>query len=292
MKRQWIHALLVLVTTFGLSACAQFQREEVAAAPEEPAPDEGYEEWALMVKGVPIEQLVEEPGALRQAVIELVGTDNTDEIDKFISVVRSRSGNVEDVPANLTGIGAFPGLQLLEAYFASVNELPERRKVSGKIGDYFFNDADKSGHLSVNTKVEYFDTAASYASKTPDRVQRYHWHIEVLPETYEVRPHSGKRDDPFPGTLAFAEPMLTNIEQRGLDHKLWATGTGIDVRQVYEVFSDGSITLLADGHPYYSETAASCIDMLFRGYPPAIDLPAQPAYCLGRCAQPEVVNTR
>lgn len=291
MKRQWINALLVFVTTCGLSSCAQIQREEAPAAMAEAEPEADFQEWVLVVKGVPIQRLVEDPEELRKAVVELVGTDDRGQISEWVSAVRSRAGNAEGVHANLTGLAGFSAVQLLEAYLASFTELDAQRKVSGKIVDYIFDDAEKAGHLAVNTKVEYFDTSESYASQVPDRVKRYHWDIEVTDGTYQVIPHSGNRNDPFPGTLALVEPTLTAVEDRGLDHKLWAKGTGIVVRHVYEVFSDGSITRLPDTHPFYPSTAASCIDMMFAGPPPAIYLPPQPAYCLGRCDHPEVVNT-
>jgi hypothetical protein len=293
MKRQWLNTTVVVATIFGLTACAQVERQEGAAPARiaEAEPEADFEEWALVVKGVPIQRLVEDRERLREAVIELVDTDNQGQISEWVAVVRSRDGNAADVPLNLRGLAGFSAVQLLESYVATFSGLDAQRRVSGKIVDYIFDDAEKAGHLAVNTKIEYFDTSESYASEVPDDVKRYHWDIEVTKGTYLVVPHSGDRNDPFPGTLALVEPTLTNIETRELDHKLWAKGTGIVVRHVYEVFSDGSIARLPDTHPFYMSTEASCIDMMFKGYPPAIRLPVQRFYCLGRCDHPEVVNT-
>lgn len=261
--------------------------------------DEGYEELALMVDGVSIETLAEDPDRLRDAVFAVVETYDPEKIRAWTTTLQSRDGNAADVHENLWGLAGFPGAQLLETYLASLSPTYEKRVVSGKIVDYVFDDAEKDGHLAVNTKVEYFNTPASYAAKVPDRVQRYHWDIDVLKDTYEVRMRQGDPshpDNPFPGTVTFPKsatnPALeSSIWFRGLDHKLWAKGTGIVVRHVYEVLSDGSIERLPDTNAYYRRTDANCIDLMFKGYPPAIDLPEQKYYCLGRCDQPEVVNT-
>ncbi len=173
----------------------------------------------------------------------------------------------------------------------------QRQVITGKIRDYVYDDSTKGGHLAVDTRVEIFKTDESFVAHKPDVTLRYHWDIEIQPGTFEVQPHSGNDLDPFPGTAKYPVPIqftkatLKDIKKRGLKYKLFAKGEEIVVRHIYQVFDDGSIERLPDTDPWYQSTEESCIDIMFDRFPPAIDLPPQRGYCLGRCDQPQVVNT-
>lgn len=299
--RPWLKTTATIVTILGLSACALIQREERAAPARvaEAEPEAGYQEIALVVEGLPIDALFASPARLSEAVLGLADTDNPEQIRAWIDVIESQDGDAADVPSNLTGIAALPSVQLLHAYLASLEGVDFNIRVRGRIDDYIYDAAKQAGHLAVNVKYEIFSTAASYTSGIPDHVKEYHWDVEVTDGTYEVVPHSGDPNNPFPNTLAnlpldrIAGDPTAVPPLPPLVNKLWAKGKGIVVRHVYEVFSPTSIVRLPDKHPYYVSTDESCIDMMWAGPVPAIKTEpfGPPAYCLGRCAHPEIVNT-
>jgi hypothetical protein len=308
MKRPSINALLVLVTTFGLSSCAQFQREEAPMAMPEAAPATEYQDLALVVDGVPIETLFDSPARLRQVVVSLADTENPERIQEWIDIIESPDGNAADVPASLRGIAGFSVVQVFRAYLASLTEAPFNIKARGRIDDYVYDATEQAGHLAVTVRYEIFETPASHASGVPDLVKEYHWDFEVT-EDYVVVPHSGDPKDPFPNTLEhlpldrIAGKPNENPPLPPLVNKLWAKGKGIVLRHVYEVLSPTSIVRLPDQppnnpHPYYVSTDESCLDMMWSGPVPAVKTEpwGPPAYCLGRCgrgANPplEIVNT-
>jgi hypothetical protein len=292
MKRPWLITIVAVITIFGLSSCAQMQREERAAAPvAAPEPpsvaEEAYDPLALVVGAEPISDVLENrERALDTLNDVLLGEEsvrrfNDDELAALLEQAQSDETTAEELRAALdgrdalNGVAGFPVLQFLHAYVTGEPQL-----VRGKIRKYYFNDDEKGGYLEVDTEV---DTVQGGSVVGTDK---YFWAIAVRPGTYEVVEHSGDRDNPFPGTIDFEEPKLTDIEQRKLDAKLWAEGTGIVVIAVKK----NGVLLDTDG-PLYESTDASCIDMMFWGYPPRSELPRQRSYCLGRCAHPLVVNT-
>lgn len=78
------------------------------------------------------------------------------------------------------------------------------------------------------------------------------------------------------------------------DRKLWASGAMIRVTKVERKNGNGPFVPLPLSNPLYQTTAESCIDMMFVGDPP-VTLPpdaAPPFYCLGRCDNPPLINTK
>jgi hypothetical protein len=289
MRSHWTMAVLA-AGVIGLSSCAQLQRL-VEPEPEAEAParvqvpvEEDLDDWILMVGGEPIANLLAQRERARAVLLEVLGVNLSDgQLAELLATFRSGDARAADVPQALTGVAGFPVFQLLDAYLAP----PEQeRRVKGKILHYYFNDASKGGYLEVYTEVQMLQGSSVVASDT------YFWAIGVAPETFEViERDDSSPDDPFPGTLQLPEEALDpnnpdGIWMRGLDHKLWAKGTGIDVVGIIE---NGK--LLDPGHPLYASNADSCIDLMTAGYPPQNVLPPQPGYCLGRCEHPEVVNT-
>ena len=304
--------IVTVAATVILSACApQPEVAEPTAEMQvrEPAPEMDVgpckgdlDEWALVIDGVPIDDLLAQPGEARlEEYLQSWGIDVDDRLQEQIARIKQGEAREDDVHEALTGIGGFAKIQVAEIALASRD--PERaeetRLICGKIRDYVYDEGQKSGHLAVDTRIDVFDTAASYNAGTPDSVERYHWDIEVDGIYRVIQRDDNNPADPFPNTVklpdAAKDPANPDgIWQRGLDHKLYAKGTGIKVRHVYQRFDDGRIERLPAGHPYYVSTDESCIDLLTAGPPPATvgELPPQSGYCLGRCDHPQVVNTR
>jgi hypothetical protein len=279
MKRNWIEACMKIAA--GAWVAIGFLVITAPVIAQEPVQEEGFETWVTMVDGAPIDEVLRDTRRAERIVGALVGNSDRQFVSELLERLRQGVAfpvDVRGVPSALGGIAGFAVVSFLEAYAAGAMVGPT---ISGKIKDYVFDESDLSGHLAVDTRV-YLPW-----KNTSDR---FHWDIEVRPGTYQVIEHSSNRNDPFPNTVAFDQDKLAEIAGLGLDHKLFAQGPGIRVRHVYKILDEGSIQRLPNNHPFYASTVDSCIDLMFAGEPPAIYLPPQPGYCLGRCAQPAVVN--
>lgn len=296
---RWVVGFALVAIIVSLSACVQHQDRMALMATahaEDEVDREGLDNWMLMAGGMPIEELIVQREEARRVLLEVLGYDYDDEqLAELLAMAREDDVKASDLPDALTGIPGFTVLQLLEAYLEPELE----RKVSGKIRHYYFNDDNKGGYLEVDTVVDTLRDGEIVHTDT------YFWAIAVRPETFEVVPRCDINPDdpngcddngnaPFLDTLALPakrldpnDPEKDSIWQRGLDHKLWAEGTGIVVVGVIR----NGVLLSPDHHPLYVSNEDSCIDLMFAGYPPVSELPPQPGYCLGRCAHPEVVNT-
>ena len=251
--------------------------------------------------------------------------------DKLSEIVDERYTNGSlplDMPNVLKGIGGFSTLQFLQRALANIvpsPDFPERRtEVSGMIRDYVFvHESDHSqenyiasgsGHLAVEMITEVFDTNEDYASKNPSFRELIHWDIDIKKQGYKVF-RRNPRDEvisgaapPFslnPGDLTFPPASINpansqSIWCRGLDHKLFAKGPdAFEIHHVYRQINCDQIERIdeivpiggGDIDPWYGVTPESCIDLMFRGFPPATELPDQSGYCLGRCKSPDIVNT-
>ncbi len=205
---------------------------------------------------------------------------------------------------------------------------PESRtKISGNISDYLFipdtsappYPSPGSGHISVNMVVEHFKTDADLIGCQPIKTEYYHWDIHLKSCRIHKREDSDFPPDPFNINPADHDPFptlprgpdckpklqfpvhsldpndLRSIWCRCLDHKLYAEGKDVDVHKVFYWCDDGSVgdtlVLLPDDHPCSISTDDSCVDIMFRDFPPTTELPDDREYCLGRCKKPPIVNT-
>lgn len=234
----------------------------------------------------------------------------------FIASVEQGETNASNTPVFLRGVEGISTLMAFEAYLDLTNiDGPIRPPTTkGKIRDYVYNDATKSGHLSVEMRKSYFNLAGILYKQ---RIR--HWDIEVA-GVYNVHTRNGDENsptDPFPNAVQLSSFMtnpldLRSVWARGLDHQLLAKGrAGIAVRHVYEMVVSMPNPPYNAGNPYqlketfkrlpdsgpnrnsvYETTEDSCVDIFFAEYPPALHLPPQIGYCLGRCDHPEIINSR
>ena len=283
MMRIWTLGVAAIAVV-SLSACELLQ---------EKLKRDRFDEWSLVAGG----EVVGGPKLSKDQLIKVasellefdVGTDEGQAKAKSILAgFDENSASGKDVPSALKGVAGQSTLSLVRW------AVDEPQVISGKIRDYIYDDQNKSGHLAVDTKVETYGSLANLRNGTPFRVEFFHWDIEVV-GIYRVIPRGPDPFDPFPDTVEFSDEALGpdgSIRRRGLDHKLFAKGKGIVVRHVYRRVGNGPLRRLPDGHPFYDTTEDSCIDLLFKGFPPASELPRQRFYCLGRCDHPQVVNTK
>lgn len=106
----------------------------------------------------------------------------------------------------------------------------------------------------------------------------------------------------FPAFASASGMAISESVAGGRGYKLWASGTSIRVAGIWVDknynASSPDFKWVFQKKAYLSLRIAnpdSCIDMLFMASPPSPDLPpgmSPPQYCLGRCANPPIVNTK
>ncbi len=97
--------------------------------------------------------------------------------------------------------------------------------------------------------------------------------------------------------MDFTPAQVARMISLGHTHKLWATGADITITRISHKANPLAAWVDLPNNPsnahLYNQNADNCIDITFRGFPPdrlqASDEP--PFYCLGRCANPLIVNT-
>lgn len=167
--------------------------------------------------------------------------------------------------------------------------------LSGLITGYSFNLANRTGSLLVET------TAVTTVDGVEIESVDYVWNVQIKAPGYEVHFHSGDATDPFPGTLAFGQSMLDRIADKGFNTKLWAAGAG--AIKILSVTING--TPVDPDDPLLRSDPDNCIDMMFAlpdndgdGVPDEDSIPTNIAelqehsYCLGRCKNPAIVNSK
>ncbi|MDT8344869.1 MAG: hypothetical protein RQ752_10620 [Thermohalobaculum sp.] len=180
--------------------------------------------------------------------------------------------------------------------------------VLGKIESFYYKPGEPM-HVTVQ-----MITSASGVGGTYKRAEKYR--VEIPAGAMHLEQRTGPDDNMFPifGSTAFP---VAKQPDRVFDWKLWAAGE--DVRVTDYWWTDGftnDVPVYPDDQKYTQSTAPAnlksifeadpdaCFDMMFEKNPGdqsqngALvngELPpgsAPPYYCLGRCANPPIVNTR
>ena len=279
MKRFRITTIATVATVLALSACAPIERPPSAGE---------VADTVVFVSGDRADRL--DIATLRQKLSALEGIDLTTEDGRAklkgeLDKIETYAVPGADVPDPVKGIGGFYTRLQFRTALSPAAKI-ETQRLSGKIRRYIFNKNTMSGYLEVDTVVETLVNGVPVARDT------YWWSIAVLPGTYRVVPRKNNQPrDPFPNTVPLPDAALDpdnprGIWKRGLDHKLFAKGPGIVV-----LAASKNGDLIPANDPVYQSDSDSCVDLLFKDYPPEQTLPPQSGYCLGRCQDPLVVNT-
>ena len=187
-------------------------------------------------------------------------------------------------------------------------------ELQGRITEYEFSrfGADKGNGRLV---VETVHTVSHEVGQVEQR--RFKWVIRIKQQGYHIHSHTGNPSDPFPGTLYFDSAMLQRIATKGYNVKLHADGNGFIVEEIWVGDSMGGVPQeLNSMHPEWQQFKAlknpsnfDCIDIFLAlpdnnsdGLPDDLDdIPTNHddliddfyyAYCLGRCQNPAIVNSR
>ena len=190
-----------------------------------------------------------------------------------------------------------------------------------KLRGYAFDKARKTMRICVvvKTTIEHPGVNQNDNNKDP-RVRFQYFHVEAAGKVGVDDGAGGTPTNAFPAAAAntgLAIPQsLPDSFVPALNHKLYAWGDGIRVMNYWETDDEdanGSPVWKANrkyarkgngGAPngpkrirdFFAKDDDACIDMLFLGEPPAYLDPAVykggVSYCMGRCKNPPIVNTR
>lgn len=304
-------ALLLCSTQAQAQSNAQNQQNQSnrpVSAGKTPPNYRGITPTRMIIEGQPVNIAIANTSLLKQALEDYKPErDPSSPVDPDLGeliqeIEAANESSTRKVPG-MTGLGGVMGHAFLDAArdaLLSGNYDRQRRveiALHGQIEDYSFNEADGSGSI---TSVTYIDrTVIPSGNGVPNtKTQAYRWQIEIEAGGFQVVDKGADPHAPFPGTMQFSDAMKLRIDSLGFKYKLWAKGTKIKITKVEfkaNASSPNWRELKKSNSKYaklYESDANNCIDMLFVDRPPAsLDGMGPPFYCLGRCANPLIVNT-
>lgn len=173
------------------------------------------------------------------------------------------------------------------------------KQVDGELGYYFDgNSPNGSGHLWV-TMFTKITLGASDQRRTIA-----HRYKVVVTDGFQVEPKDlSNPGNVFPDFASESGITMNSSMASGFNSKLWAKGTSIQVtRLLVNKNYDNNPTAFVEineNNPNYKHVfetdPSACIDMMFADATPPDTLPddaVPPYYCLGRCDNPPIINTK
>ena len=183
----------------------------------------------------------------------------------------------------------------------------------GQITDYNYDQSDGTGELNVTTYITWKVVTSGSGNPAP-KTEAYKWIISVEPTSglsftgFQDEMNTGNINNPFPASgMTFDPDTLNRIQSLGFTRKLWVRGDDIVIEEIrHRKWNKMTFVLLDKTDPKYERLydmtgdEDSCIDIFF-AVPSASPLPTNmvqlnalggpPFYCLGRCANPMILNT-
>jgi hypothetical protein len=226
-------------------------------------------------------------------------------LGQMIGLIREGDGRSrENISRGLTGLGGIFGHALLNAAEAKspAGMFDAALKITidsrGHIDGYFFDHENKGGYLNVTTQI-----TIGMPNGNVD-VDRFRYEVAIGANVFQVL---GKNaTDPnnvFPGS-----DIPVNAQTAApFNYKLWAKGVLIKVERLWvdhddDGFFEPNERVMMRDHGDWRDNyrnlllpdPEACIDMMFLHYPPETLPPgaAPPFYCLGRCKNPPLINTK
>lgn len=265
------------------------------------------------------DMVVANDGTLRGALRRMGPNSNPAALGQLIKDIRKGGGGDQFAARGLTGLGGVVGHALLDAADETLTPGSDNRDPnavvtvasSGRITDYSFDPATGSGRIHVDTTVTTTRTVGSGQPIEKSKGFRFHVRVngglDVKAKTPTTSPVYNA-SDVFPGTgIEISAATAANF-----DYKLYAVGTSIRVDRLW-VDNNGDGTFGSNEEIEPNSTGwkaqytnllkpdpANCIDMMFQQFgttAPYIpttyaQIGTPPNYCLGRCSNPPLINTK
>lgn len=325
MMRTWIGRLAFISVTITLAACADHRKWHMHGADE--LPEEQLSESRFYINGNPVPLSGEEIIKIRKNKNQLNKLiDDLINVEESAEQIPNRNIQLELVSSifdnnramekgfhrekidprilkRVRGIGGFQTRILLHYFLScSFDELKalEELKVVGKIKKWIYDQEAERVNFEYNGKIKIDKDAEkgsgfvfwqAEAQDCNGIIHDYKFHIAV-DSSYELwknlidKGPKMKFGEPVDSMIPQEERDRNIVDDRRFDYKLHATGTNI---HVLTVFLDNELVDKSD--EIYMSDEKSCIDVFFKGDPPATELPDQVGYCMGRCDHPPVINT-
>jgi hypothetical protein len=183
--------------------------------------------------------------------------------------------------------------------------------VRGKILDTCLHDKnlpgyqydERSKHLRLCVIME---TEIGPKGRNDNLVIYQYFHVEAKHARVDQR--VSNPNDIFPVAAAATGLALeATPENANFDYKLYAFGNHIEVKNYWEAkdlvnapfvwtkYTKNTPNMPPEIAAYFQKDRDACIDMMFENYPPQTLPPGAAAgvfYCLGRCKNPPIVNTK
>ena len=292
MKSIVLKIIVVALTVFTLASCAKMKKwdDDVATPPvKKQFYDTRFYLNGLALNGPRILELRRHPEDLNETVRFLVGKDEDlarpekrGRLKELLAVLDRGQGFAGFVPPKLRGLEGFQTrLALRYAVECTDNQLKSLGDLNlvGKIEKWIYEKERRSGYIYWEAKAPNCDGVE----------QNYRFHVAVDGSYVEHKNLAKGYELYFPKLgmeLPEEERQRIRDQKRRFDYKLHAEGESI---VVLTAFVNHQLVDASD--PIYERTEDSCIDVLFRGRPPATELPKQEWYCMGRCDNPPLINT-
>ncbi|MCL5779015.1 hypothetical protein M1105_18780 [Limibaculum sp. FT325] len=233
--------------------------------------------------------------------------------------------------AKMRGLGGVQARALLDAADAALDKdgnfagPPEVVTVKGQIQSAQNGEPGflyKSGE-PMHIWVQMVTTSTRTKGKNPkSKISAEMFRVEIPFDQMEVEPKTGPKGNLFPEFAKLAFNVSEDMIESDLDFKLWAVGAHVRVTDYWidDNVNPNTGPVYAPGRKYTASNATNapkyvkeifaadseaCFDMMFAKDPSLPydqdgalqdgQLPAgsePPYYCLGRCKNPPIVNTR
>ena len=228
------------------------------------------------------------------------------DLDGALSKLKAPAGPPQQAKINIVrNSGVAKGLQgvvtrsFLDAAEHTLNKgnnfaKPVQSITIGKLEAYYYDDSTQEGCLRV-----LMETTSWHTTGSAIRTIAYRWTISGSFNVAGRTPSGDPAFDPndvFPDSDTVPIPVAMAEDENGepFQYKLWAKGNMIQHIKVEKRKPNGTFQPVQPSDGLHQVTDQSCIDMMFKDYPPQTLSPdaAPPFYCLGRCEDPPIINTR
>ncbi len=299
-------SVALLIAADGMAQTNQSSQSSGATQGKAPPNSAGIMSTTMVIGGKPANIAIANQKLLRDTLLSYrvrdQGAPPNPTLGQLITEIETANSDSSKQAPGMSGFAGVMGHAFLDAAKQAILNGNYNRQTRvelsfhGQIEKYVYN-TDGSGELTAVTYITR--TIIPAGNGTPNgKTEAFKWELTIQAGGFSVVAKGNNPASPFPGTLSFTPEMRQRIDSLGFMYKLWAKGTKIKIDRIWHVANTNNMNWieLKDTNPKYAklfdENAENCIDMLFVDSPPPdLNGMGPPLYCLGRCANPLLVNT-
>ena len=270
----------------------------------------------LLFDGVEAEEATKTRAGLRNVLSRFGVTDPGGNDEAWVNKIRRESGAWEATSQKFKSLGGMAGIQITELAHATLlngsrNHGGRRAGLLsyGQIEDFSYDSSTKSGSLKV---IQVYSRGLGRRNNSRQYALRFHVSVAADGFHVDTKDLSKNPANVFPNAALATGIVIDAQTASQFNYKLYARGTKISVTRIdwdrdFDLATPAWKQVLPTADPLVPGNirndpvwaqimlpdADACIDMMFAGPPPS-SLPngaRPPFYCLGRCANPPIINT-